>query len=118
MSLEDHTSEYLFSYGTLQLEAVQLATFGRTFVARHDALIGYRITMVQIQDEHFIAKNGSAPQRSLEYTGAPADVVEGTILELTRNELEQADTYEPAEYKRQLVQLQSGVRAWVYFTNF
>ena len=28
------TTEILFSYGTLQLEAVQLSTFGRTLVGR------------------------------------------------------------------------------------
>ena len=40
-----------------------------------------------------------------------------SALELTREELEQADTYEPAEYKRKLVQLKSGLSAWVYLTN-
>lgn len=117
MSLDHPTIEYLFSYGTLQLETVQLKTFGRTFISRRDALIGYRITMIQIQDERFFAKNGLAPQRNLEYTGLTSDVVEGKILELTKNELEQADAYEPAEYRRKLVQLRSGVSAWVYLSN-
>ena len=117
MSHEDQTTELLFSYGTLQLEAVQLDTFGRTFNGRHNVLAGYRIAMVEIQDPDFVAKNGSAPQRNLEYTGHDSDVVEGTVLELTKSELEQADTYEPVEYERKLVQLNSGTEAWVYLRD-
>lgn len=117
MNSEDLKTEHLFSYGTLQLEAVQLATFGRTLSGRHDSLRGYRITMIDIRDQDFVAKNGPEQQRNLEYTGAASDIVEGTVLELTKQELEQADGYEPAEYKRQLVQLNSGMSAWVYISS-
>ena len=109
--------ELLFSYGTLRFEDVQRETFGRLLNAGPDALVGYRVVTVQIHDQDFIAKNGDGPQRNLEYTGNKSDVVEGTILEITKVELELADTYEPAEYKRKLVQLKSGVSAWVYVTN-
>ena len=37
------SSEELFTYGTLQLEEVQLATFGRVLEGRPDALVGYRL---------------------------------------------------------------------------
>jgi gamma-glutamylcyclotransferase (GGCT)/AIG2-like uncharacterized protein YtfP len=109
--------ELLFSYGTLRLEDVQRATFGRSLNGHQDALVGYRLMSVQIQDQAFIVKNGDGPQNNLEYTGNNSDVVEGTVLEITKEELELADTYEPAEYKRNLVRLKSGVRAWVYLTN-
>ena len=40
--------ENLFSYGTLQSEAVQLATFGRRLEGKADRLIGYRVSMIPI----------------------------------------------------------------------
>ncbi len=40
--------EHLFSYGTLQNEAVQLATFGRKLVGEPDTLLGYRQTLLEI----------------------------------------------------------------------
>lgn len=109
--------ESLFSYGTLQLEEVQLAILGRRLNSKADALVGYRVMTVQILDQDFIAKNGAGPQKNLEYTGVSSDTVEGVALELTTDELQQADAYEPAEYKRKLIQLRSGVSAWVYLSN-
>ena len=38
--------ENLFSYGTLQSVAVQLATFGRRLAGKADRLIGYRVTLI------------------------------------------------------------------------
>jgi Gamma-glutamyl cyclotransferase, AIG2-like len=114
MTLEEKETENLFSYGTLQAEAVQLATFGRKLEGKPDILVGYSLAMIQIQDQNFVAINGAAPQRNLQFTGIASDLVEGTALSVTRKELEQADAYEPAEYTRVLVQLKSGMNAWVY----
>ena len=114
MGLEEKETEHLFSYGTLQTEAVQLATFGRGLEGKPDALVGYSLTMIQIQDQDFVATSGSAHHRNLQFTGIASDFVEGTVFKLTRKEVEQADAYEPAEYKRALVQLRSGMNAWVY----
>jgi gamma-glutamylcyclotransferase (GGCT)/AIG2-like uncharacterized protein YtfP len=111
-----NTDQLLFSYGTLQHDDVQLATFGRRLEATPDALIGYQLTTIEVRDQEFVAKAGSQ-QRNLEYTADTKDLVEGVALKLTEHELEQADAYEPAEYKRKLVQLQSGASAWVYLTN-
>lgn len=115
MSLEE--TERLFAYGTLQTEAVQLATFGRRLEGQPDALVGYCLTMVEIEDQDFVAASGSAQHRNLQFTGLASDFVEGTVFTMTRNELEQADEYEPADYRRMLVQLRSGVKAWVYVVN-
>lgn len=112
-----NTDGRLFAYGTLQLEKVQIDTFGRRLEGKPDALVGYRITTVEVRDQEFIAKAGSAQQRSLQYTGVTSDIVEGIVLELTRQELEQADAYEPVEYKRKLVQLTSGTEAWIYLCD-
>ncbi len=114
MSLEEKETEILFSYGTLQDEAVQLATFGRRLNGRPDALTGYRLEMVQIKDQGFVALSGSEYQRTLLFTGIDSDVVGGAILMLTKAELAQADAYEPAGYERIVVRLKSGISAWVY----
>jgi gamma-glutamylcyclotransferase (GGCT)/AIG2-like uncharacterized protein YtfP len=108
-------SEYLFSYGTLQDEAIQLATFGRKLKGEPDTLIGYRQTRLEIQDPGVVATSGATYYLNVQFTGRDSDVVVGTRFEVTRKELEQSDIYEdPADYRRVRVQLKSGTRAWVY----
>jgi hypothetical protein len=68
--------QYLFSYGTLQTESVQLATFGRKLNGVPDALAGYRLNMIQIDDQNFVTTSGADYHRNLEFTGAPSDRVE------------------------------------------
>lgn len=114
MSSADEETENLFSYGTLQKEEVQRETFGRKLDGKQDALPGYRLVMITITDEAFVTKSGTANHRSLQFTGNSSDVVEGTVLKLTRHELEQADAYEPDGYERVEVQLSSGAAAWVF----
>ena len=116
MSANKLTTENLFSYGTLRHEDVQLATFGRRLAGRSDALVGYALKVIQVRDRSFAAKNG-AHQRTLQFTGSASDVVEGLALALTRQELEQADEYEPDDYERVRVQLRSGLPAWVYLQS-
>jgi hypothetical protein len=114
MSLEEKQTENLFSYGTLQTEAVQLATFGRRLEGRPDLLVGYSLTMIRIQDQNFVAVSGGAHHRIVQFTGIASDLVEGTVFTVTKKELEQADAYEPAGYQRVLARLRSGMNAWVY----
>jgi len=114
MSSNEEYSERLFSYGTLQQEPVQLATFGRKLNGTSDALVGYRLKMMRIDDRDFIVASGTADHRNLAFTGNTEDVVDGTVFTITHAELEQADAYEPAGYARHLVQLKSGLNAWVY----
>src|SRR5689334_16703800 len=106
--------ESLFTYGTLQLEEVQLATFGRKLEGSRDALPGYRLVTIKIRDDDFVAKSGTADHRNLQFTGNASDVVEGIVFAVTMTELEQSDTYEPEGYERVSVQLASGTTAWVY----
>lgn len=117
MSLAQETTEQLFSYGTLRLASVQLSTFGRRLEGRPDALVGYRVVIVRISDSDFVAKSGSADQRNLQFTANDSDSVEGTVFDVTRDELKQADAYEPVGYERVLVQLKSGTSAWVYLAS-
>ncbi|HEV8188874.1 MAG TPA: gamma-glutamylcyclotransferase family protein [Pyrinomonadaceae bacterium] len=114
MSSTEQAVENLFSYGTLQLEEVQLETFGRKLDGERDALPEYKLVMLTITDQEFVIKSGSANHRSLQFTGNSADVVEGVVFKVTRKELEQADAYEPEGYERVRAQLSSGANAWVF----
>ena len=51
----------LFSYGTLQQSEVQLATYGRPLDGTPDALVGYRLERVLIEDPHVVQLSGSSP---------------------------------------------------------
>lgn len=112
----ERATENLFSYGTLRQAEVQLATFGRRLEGQPDTLIGYVLKLIQIQDENFAAMNG-AHQRNLQFTGIDSDEVEGTVFKITKTELEHADRYEPAEYRRVRVKLGSGLEAWAYLSS-
>ena len=113
-SLEEHATEYLFSYGTLQEEPVQLAAFGRRLEGTPDSLVGYKLVMVESLDQDFVARSRAELHRNLQYTGDASDTIDGTVFSVTKKELEQADAYEPFDYKRVQVQLRSGLDAWVY----
>lgn len=105
--------EYLFSYGTLQKQSVQLDLFGRMLVASMDSLKGYKVSPVEITDEAFLLKGEGKAQKTLIVSGEN-DIVDGTVLEVTGEELLVADKYEPANYKRIKVILESGRNAWTY----
>ena len=117
MSSEENVTEYLFSYGTLQNEAVQLATFGRRLEGKPDVLVGHCLRMIQIEDQDFVALSGTAHHRDIQFTGAASDSVEGIVFKVTALELEQSDSYEPEGYERIPVQLRSGISAWVYLVK-
>ena len=107
-------TELLFSYGTLQLDSVQLATFGRRLAGTADALPGFEQSMVKIEDPAVVATSGKAHHPIVKFTGRDSDVVQGTAFKVTAEELRNADKYEVAAYKRIAATLRSGVRAWVY----
>ncbi|WP_246029376.1 gamma-glutamylcyclotransferase family protein [Pedobacter nototheniae] len=106
--------ENLFSYGTLQQESVQKDTFGRLLDAQPDELIGFKLSMIEIVDKKVIASSGLAQHPIISQTNNAADIVKGVLLKVTTTELQQADDYEVDNYKRILVELKSGKKAWVY----
>ena len=115
MTHEEETTENFFSYGTLQNAEVQRSTFGRAFNGKPDVLVGYRLTIIKIHRQDFVRLSGAEHHRNLQFTGLASDIVEGTVLKVTKKELEQADDYEAgADYQRVLVELKSGLNAWVY----
>lgn len=117
MAVAEQQTESLFSYGTLQSESVQLATFGRQLDGQPDALVGYSVVMIEIEDQDFVVTSGTPRHRNLRFTGVQSDIVEGTRLSLTKSELDLADSYEPSNYERIQVQLRSGATAWVYISR-
>jgi aminoglycoside 3-N-acetyltransferase len=107
-------TERLFSYGTLQLEAVQMATFGRRVAGTPDGLPGFAVADLIVEDRTVIAISGQTRHTIATFTGRAADIIAGTVFAVTAAELERADRYEVAPCQRVSVVLQSGTRAWVY----
>jgi len=107
-------SEKLFSYGTLQNEAVQLSTFGRKLYGQPDAIVGYKLSQVEITDPEVLAISEQKFHPIVSWTGLESDVVEGTVFNITPEELRQADEYEVDDYVRVSASLRSGGKAWVY----
>jgi hypothetical protein len=105
---------WVFSYGTLQQEDVQLATFGRRLEGRADALPGYVTSLLEIKDAAVVATSGKTHHLMAQPSGNLADEVAGMVFRLTAVELAAADTYEVSDYKRIEVRLKSGLIAFVY----
>jgi hypothetical protein len=104
----------LFSYGTLQLDAVQMSTFGRLLQGQRDELVGFEQSLVKIDDPQFVATSGKTHHFIVRFNGRNDSRVPGTVFEVSDDELASADRYEPAGYKRIAALLASGREAWVY----
>ena len=104
----------LFSYGTLQQENVQLATFGRRLAGQADRLTGFVQTEIKIEDPDVVRASGKTYHPMLVFTNRSEDCVSGTVFDITDAELAQADDYEVDDYQRVAVTLNSGLQAWVY----
>jgi gamma-glutamylcyclotransferase (GGCT)/AIG2-like uncharacterized protein YtfP len=107
-------NEYIFSYGTLQKEKVQLELFGRILQGSVDTLNDYRVADIEINDEIFLSTGEKKNQRTLIISKYKNDRIKGMVLAITEEELLLADKYEPDNYKRIKVFLQSGKEAWMY----
>jgi gamma-glutamylcyclotransferase (GGCT)/AIG2-like uncharacterized protein YtfP len=104
----------LFSYGTLQEDAVQISTFGRLLQGQTDELIGFERSVLTIEDPEFVTTSGKAQHAIVKFNGRNDSRVSGMVFEVSESELAQADEYEPAGYKRIRAMLASGKQAWVY----
>jgi gamma-glutamylcyclotransferase (GGCT)/AIG2-like uncharacterized protein YtfP len=107
-------TESLFSYGTLQLESVQMATFGRLLKGKRDVLTGFEKAPLEIEDQAVISISGKAQHTIAKFTGRASDTISGIVYAVTPEEIEKADKYEVSACQRVSVVLQSGTRAWVY----
>jgi len=106
--------ENLFSYGTLQNDKVQLELFGRLLNGSKDILKGYKLSSIEIKDETFLLKGEQKYQMTAIQSQDVTDIIEGTVFEISEEELLAADKYEPDNYQRTKVSLKSGREAWIY----
>lgn len=107
-------SVQLFSYGTLQDKQVQLASFGRELAGRPDSMPGYVLMLVAITDPRVVETSGKTHHPIARASTNLNDEVRGMVFEITPEELDHADQYEVADYKRIAVTLKSGLLAWAY----
>lgn len=103
----------LFSYGTLQLESVQRANFGRALEGSPDTLAGYAVTTITITNPEVLAASGIEVHKAL-VPDAGAEPLPGMVFLITPAELAAADVYEGENYRRVEARLASGATAWVY----
>jgi hypothetical protein len=102
---------YLFSYGTLQKEEVQIETFGRILQGEKDILKGYKLKMLEITDPEVLRKSN---QKYHPISGNGVDEVEGVLFGVTDEEILQADEYEVDDYKRIEMVFKSGKVGFIY----
>ncbi|MBO9690609.1 gamma-glutamylcyclotransferase family protein [Chryseobacterium sp.] len=105
---------YLFSYGTLQKEQVQLETFGRLLEGQKDILSGYKINMLEITDPEVLRKSGQKYHPVLQFSGNKDDQIEGMLFDVSETEILQADEYEVDDYKRIETIFKSGKKGFIY----
>lgn len=104
----------LFSYGTLQLEQVQMETFGRLLKGEKDTLIGYELKMLEITDPEVLRKSNQQFHPILEFSGNESHLTEGMLYEVTDEEILRSDEYEVDDYKRVETIFKSGKQGFIY----
>ena len=104
----------IFSYGTLQLPQVQIATYGRLLDGSPDTLLGYRLEPLAISDTNVIRISGKAVHTIARHTGEPHHHIDGMVYMITEAELAATDLYEVDVYGRVAETLVSGREALLY----
>lgn len=110
-------TQYLFSYGTLQLKNVQIKTYTRILSGDKDILEGYKLGKLKITDKDVLAKSKQQFHPIAIPSENRKDCIQGVIFEITEQELIQTDEYEVSSYKRVLETFKSGKKAWVFIEN-
>ena len=105
----------IFTYGSLQEEAVQLKLYGRILRGERDSLLHCEREAIAVPPWHKAAASGITHYANVVFDPDNPGSVDGTVLELTDAELAASDGYEQdADYVRVMTTLASGRRAWVY----
>ena len=105
---------FLFSYGTLQIEQVQIETFGRILKGETDYLPGYEVSMLEITDAEVLRKSNQKYHPILHFSGNENSTVKGILYEVTNDEISKADEYEVSDYKRVEAVFTSGKTGFIY----
>ncbi len=95
--------ELLFVYGTLLNQRAQTEVIGRVVPGKPDTLHDYMVVLCDTSE----GKYPVAIENSESY-------IPGQVIEVTLEELDQIDSYETGDYRRERLPLQSGLEAWVY----
>lgn len=98
---------FLFTYGTLQDLQVQEYVFGRILKGHPDELPHFKRFKNAVYNRYPLVK----PSKH------SSDTVKGTVYKVTDDELTLCDAYETTAYKRNIFELTSGIKAWVYVDN-
>lgn len=75
------------------------------------------IVTLEITDVDVLKQSGQQFHPMAVPTGNAEDQVEGMVFQITGAELLQADKYEVDDYARVLVNLNSGLEAWIYISR-
>jgi gamma-glutamylcyclotransferase (GGCT)/AIG2-like uncharacterized protein YtfP len=106
---------FLFSYGDLQQEKVQVSTLGRRLQGKRDELVGWEECQVAIENPEVAATLGKTHHRNLRCNGIETNRVPGMVFEVTDAELARIDEFEARfAYRRVLGKLTTGGDAWVF----
>lgn len=95
---------YLFSYGSLQEEAVQLNLYNRVLAGKKDYLEAFAFSNQKIASLYPIIFK----------TDNLTDRIVGMVFEISEEELLITDEYEGDSYRKVQVKLKSGIIAWCY----
>jgi gamma-glutamylcyclotransferase (GGCT)/AIG2-like uncharacterized protein YtfP len=105
----------VFSYGSLQEEAVQRSIYGHVLRGEPDELLHCRRERIVVPPWHKAAAAGVTHYQNVIFEPGSDGRVKGTALELTEAELIASDEYErEANYVRVPATLASGRPVWVY----
>jgi hypothetical protein len=74
MAASEGCAESLFSYGTLQLEAVQVATFGRRLEGTSETLREFDLVSLEIEDPTVVGIGGKAQHPMARFTGRASEM--------------------------------------------
>jgi gamma-glutamylcyclotransferase (GGCT)/AIG2-like uncharacterized protein YtfP len=108
----------IFSYGSLQEEAVQISIYGRALRGDPDELLDCVCTKIEVPKWHKAAAKGVTHYVNVSFMPGSRSRIPGTVLEITDSELAASDSYErDAEYIRVMTTLASGRSAWVYLSG-
>lgn len=88
--------------------------YGRILEGSVDILKGYTTTTIRILDEAFLSRGEQKQQQTAMKSDSQTDSIKGTVFEITVDELLLSDSYEPENYKRINVVLESGRESWIY----
>lgn len=92
---------YLFSYGTLQEDHIQLMLFGEVLQTQVDSIEGY-VTL----NDYF------GYPRIVEFERG---IVYGKVLEIDEVDFPIVDRYESGAYEKKIVETSKGRQVYVYF---